>query len=486
MLVAIPAASSVSQTTLQGAYWMGLLDFLDGKNVLVRDALFSATASGIGTFNSFLISGNAANLGIAAVSQVVSGATYSLSANGSGTATFPLPAGLPAESSLIGGNKILYVSSDGNLVIGGAPDGYDLLVGMKELPAPASNSNLKDLFYLAGMGVDFSPLRSGGAISWTNYSGSFNASGTGTSLWHEHLHAPDVAAIDYTFDSEYQITSNGTISDTYFQSAVGAGGQDFILTGSADNYGLALAVKPPAFSGSGVFLNPGYISNAASFAPITDPIAPGELISLYGSGLAPSTSAATGTPYQDSIAGVSVSMNGIPAAIYQVSPTRLDVVVPYTVIDSSSFVTIRVNNNGQLSNSVMVYGSSTAPGVFTLGENGVGDGAILHADYSVVSPTNPAHPGEIVQVFLTGLGKVNPAVADGAAGAVNPLSVATAPVTVNINGETSTVFYSGLAPLYPGLYQVNVQVPQSVAGDVYLNISTPSAYHSQARIFVGP
>ena len=500
LLVAIPAATtSVSQATLQGTYWMGLLDFQHGNSLLARDALFSVSATGTGSFGTFVISGNAVNLGISPVSQTITGGAYTLTSNGSGTATFPVPAGFAVESMLISGNKNLFVSGDGNMVLGGAPDGYDLLVGMKTIPPPVGNAQLKNLYYEAGIWLDFSPLRTGGVVTWTSHFGSFNASGTGVSIWHEHLHTPGGSALDYTFDSEYGLGSNGSLSEFYYREAVGAQvqagaeGQAFLLTGNADNYALALSVRAPAFTTSlsptGVFLNPSYVANAANFAPITNPIAPGELVSLYGSGLAPTTAATPNAPYPPQIAGVSVSMNGLAAPIYQVSAGRIDCIVPYAVADKSPFVTIQVNNNGRLSNPAMVYASGTAPGIFTLSQDGIGDGAILHQppNYSVVSSTAPAQRGETVQVFLTGLGKVSPSIADGAPGAANPLSSATAAVAAFIDGQPATVIFAGLAPGYPGLYQVNVQVPAGASsGDVYLDISTPSAYHSQARIFVGP
>ena len=59
----------------------------------------------------------------------------------------------------------------------------------------------------------------------------------------------------------------------------------------------------------------------------------------------------------------------------------------------------------------------TAPGVFSLSANGLGEGAIRHADSSIVNQASPAMPGEIVQVYLTGLGAVNPPVPDGTGGA---------------------------------------------------------------------
>jgi uncharacterized protein (TIGR03437 family) len=145
-----------------------------------------------------------------------------------------------------------------------------------------------------------------------------------------------------------------------------------------------------------------------------------------------------------------------------------------------------VNNNGTVSNPVTVYGNSTAPGIFTINAGGTGDGAILHADYSLVSPQNPAHRGEVVQIFLTGLGKTTPAARDGAPGPTSPLSVTPAgSIAVNIDGQPASVSYSGLAPLFPGIDQINVRVPQAAGtGDVYVDVSAPGAYESQARIFV--
>jgi len=488
LLIAIPASTSpVTPATLQGTYWVGLIDFLHGQSQFLRDALFPVTANGSGGFADFAVSGNAVNWQLNPGGQVVSGATYSLAADGSGTAAFPVPSGAPVENQLIGGSKILYVSSDGSLLLGGASDGFDILVGVKALPGTVSDSNLQGLLYVSGIQVNFVPALSGGSVDWSSNSGSFNASGTGVSIWHQRLHAPGGAATDTTFSSDYMLGADGTVSESYYRYGVGAGGGAFILTGNADNYAFAFGVSAPPASGTGVFLNPNYVVNAANFAPITNPIAPGELVSLYGSGLAPSDTLATGTPYQSKLAGVSVTMNGLPAPLYHVSAGRIDAIVPFAAADSSPYINIQVNNGGKLSNSVMVYAGSTAPGVFTTSQSGVGDGTILHADYSTVTLSNPAHRGETVLVFLTGLGKTNPAVQDGAPGPSQPPANALAEVGIYIDGQPATVAFSGLAPLYPGLYQVNVLVPQTASsGDVYLDIGTPTAYHSQARIFIAP
>jgi uncharacterized protein (TIGR03437 family) len=101
-----------------------------------------------------------------------------------------------------------------------------------------------------------------------------------------------------------------------------------------------------------------------------------------------------------------------------------------------------------------------------------------------VNAASPAVPGETVSVFLTGMGAVTPAVADGAipgASTVNasPLSVYVADVAV-------TPIYAGMAPNWPGLYQMNFMIPTaiSVTGAVPLAINAPNAFHDQVTVTV--
>ena len=99
----------------------------------------------------------------------------------------------------------------------------------------------------------------------------------------------------------------------------------------------------------------------------------------------------------------------------------------------------------------------------------------------------PAKRGETVQVYLTGLGAVNPKVADGVAAPGSPLSNLSLPpqqLTVYMNGEPSAVQFAGLAPGFPGLYQVNVTIPADLTalGQVGIAINTPDAFHDQVYI----
>jgi uncharacterized protein (TIGR03437 family) len=118
----------------------------------------------------------------------------------------------------------------------------------------------------------------------------------------------------------------------------------------------------------------------------------------------------------------------------------------------------------------------------------------------VVTQANPATPGEFLAVFLTGLGSVTPAVADGTLGPANPLSQADQNTSGNLSvyfndygstvstGNAGTIQYAGLAPSLAGLYQINVQVPSmglTSGDDVYLEISTDSADVNQIQVPYG-
>jgi uncharacterized protein (TIGR03437 family) len=129
-----------------------------------------------------------------------------------------------------------------------------------------------------------------------------------------------------------------------------------------------------------------------------------------------------------------------------------------------------VNSGNWLSAPITVQLSPAAPALFTVTQNGSGPAAALRADYSAISSANPATVGDAIMLYSTGLGLLSSPLADGAA---SPVGMATASaVTVTIGGVNAVVAYAGIAPGYPGLYQINVTVPAGVAsGDAAIVVS---------------
>jgi uncharacterized protein (TIGR03437 family) len=445
--------------------------------------MFQLTPNGQGSLGTVTVTGrDATQQNNAMLTQTSSGASYSFNSDGSGVLNIPTPSGVSSGSALFSGNKTFYISSDGNYILGGAANTFDIFFGFKALTGSATNSVFQGVYYAAGMDSDVTDPTAPYLFSF--YS-SANAVGDGTSLWHEREAPIDQPTYDYTFDATTQIASNGTVTHDYYKYAFGVNGDAVMVTGLQTDYSLLVGVRTQNFSGSGVFLNPVGILNSASFSPVTNSVATGEILTMYGQNLANSTARASALPLSTSMAGVQVMINGTAAPIVDVSPTRIDAIVPYST--SGGLVQIQVVNNGTQSNAVTLYQGDCSPGVFTLTSNGLGDGAILHSDFSVVNSSSPAKQGEVVQIYLTGLGDVNPPVADGAPAPSNPLTGTTTSYEVWIGGAFSgvqgTVQFQGLAPGFPGLYQINVQIPTNAPlGDQYVGINTEKCYNEQARI----
>ena len=123
---------------------------------------------------------------------------------------------------------------------------------------------------------------------------------------------------------------------------------------------------------------------------------------------------------------------------------------------------MRVQRAGGTSAVRDVSVMSASPGIFSTNRQGTGAGAILHADtYQLVSNSNPTRPGGLLAIYCTGLGQLQTPVPFGSIAPTPPPETLATP-QVSIAGIPATVQFSGLAPGFVGLYQVNVQVPARV------------------------
>jgi uncharacterized protein (TIGR03437 family) len=403
---------------------------------------------------------------------------------------------------LVGGTRTIFVSKDGNFILGYNPLGYDILVGVKALTSSIGSVPPNGLFFNAAL-EDY-PTGNG----TDNYYGSIHSFGdaNGNGVVHERLASPFYYPTDYGTDDQISLNADGTAPPDYafgYQYGFGAGGNAYVgissCSGGFCGFTIVLGLESPSAPGSsssGVYLDPIGIVNAASGAPITASLAPGETISLYGSNLAKVTMNGPAGPAPNNLGGTQVTINGIAAPLYYVSSTQINAVVPWET-STAQLATIQVSNNGTLSNTVTMYVADSAPGVFTQDSSGIGFGAATHADYSQITPSHPAQPGETILVFLTGLGTVTPAVSDGALGASSaPLNTADLWTSNNMAiyfndytngniGAQGTIQYAGLAPGLLG-YQLNVTIPTSVGPStnpgVYLEIVTDTADVNQIQI----
>ncbi len=457
----------------KGQYSMMGLDFPTGSPPDTRDSQFVLNPDGNGNIGTVTATGAIAGLAARVVSQNVAGVRYFFS-NGGANVNF---GGSLSSSNLIAGTKYLYFSADGNFVFGGSPTAWDMIVGVR---GGGSATAFNGLYYQAGVFQDESQISAGVADLDTFY-GSLKA-GSGTVLVQERLHSVNANnPLDYTYSRSFTPKADGTYDDSANHYVFGPGGAIRIGVGINPSMGLNVAVQAPAFTPSGVFIDPSGVVNAASSALFTSGLAPGELITIYGTNLASSTLADSNFPLQ--LGGVQVLINNRAAPVYVVSPTQLSAVVPFATTEL--IAAVQVVNNGVTSNTVTSYVNLTAPGAFTQPAGGIGYSAALHSDFTVVTPSHPAQVGETISLFVTGLGAVAPTVSDGAPGPISPFSLTTNTIAVYIGGQKATTTFTGLAPQLTGLYQINVQVPANVSGNATLDISGPDFYTSQATLPIG-
>ncbi len=184
------------------------------------------------------------------------------------------------------------------------------------------------------------------------------------------------------------------------------------------------------------------MANAASFSEIS--VAPGEIVTLVGKGFPPSPK---------------VTFDGFAAPILYAAPNQINAVAPFEVSGPTTVAAV------EGSSAFILPVLPALPGLFTSGASGSGQAAALNQDGTVNSNTNPAKPGLVVSVYMTGFGALMPPIADGQIGPLQaPFPVPVLGVSATINGAGAPVLFAGQAPgLIAGAIQVNVQIPPGTA-----------------------
>ena len=203
--------------------------------------------------------------------------------------------------------------------------------------------------------------------------------------------------------------------------------------------------------------------NGASF--VGGGLVPGEIATIFGTNLTSATgiNLTSSLPLPQQFLTVSVLVNGAPAPLFAVDNVngqqQVNFQVPWEVANQPN-VTLQEVNNGLASASLEVPILAAQPGVFNYSANGNTFGAILHANFQLADTAHPIHAGEVVLIYCTGLGAVHDPPADGAASSGETTAGTPA---VTIGGKNAAVSFSGLAPQFVGLYQINAVIPSGLA-----------------------
>jgi uncharacterized protein (TIGR03437 family) len=260
------------------------------------------------------------------------------------------------------------------------------------------------------------------------------------------------------------------------------------LTVAGESFTVLQAGSPPSPLAPAPAINQGGVVSTASFAPGSAPVAPGSIATIFGSNL--NSGATVSFPsigldgkLTTSLGGASVTINGVLAPLFYSAPGQLIVQIPFELAGLAT-ATVQATVGAQTSVSRSIALDNFAPGIFTANRQGTGAAAAVHEDnVTPVTAQNPARPGEVIVIYATGLGAVTPPLATGARSTGNP-TVFT-PI-VNIDGIPGVLVFSGAAPGYTGLYQINVQIPASTrsASDIPVVLSIGGKQSNSVTIAV--
>jgi uncharacterized protein (TIGR03437 family) len=230
------------------------------------------------------------------------------------------------------------------------------------------------------------------------------------------------------------------------------------------------------FSGSAVAqptISSGGVLNGASF-DTSAPIAPGSYISVFGTALSESSNYSTTSTLPMALDYVMVSFDvpsagiSVPGRVTYISPTQVNVQVPWE-LQGQSEARVKVILNDSNGNVVAVPLSDFSPAFFEVGSGAV---AALDVNYKLVSTSNAQSGGQIVMLYANGLGPVTHQPASGEPAPYSPLAETKTVPEVTIGGKKADVSFSGLAPGFAGLYQINATIPNGLtAGNQPVTVS---------------
>jgi uncharacterized protein (TIGR03437 family) len=201
----------------------------------------------------------------------------------------------------------------------------------------------------------------------------------------------------------------------------------------------------------------------SSVNAVTNTVAPGEYVSIYGTGLGPAVGVGmqvnSSGAVSNSLGGTQVSIGGVLAPLIYASSNQLNVLVPY---EASGQVNMTITSAAGSSQTLPLTVVQAQPNIFM----------ILNSDGSVNSASNPAAVGATVSILVSGVGALKPALPDGTI-AGSPPPAPALQVQANFyfdifEGFSAGVGTDSVTPTYAG------SIPGMVMDMLKVNASTPN------------
>ncbi len=200
------------------------------------------------------------------------------------------------------------------------------------------------------------------------------------------------------------------------------------------------------------------ITKVTNLADGSTAIAPGSLVKITGTDLSPINQATNERPLPTALGESCITVNGMPIPLIYVSGTEINAQIPYEVVGTTTLI---LRNPGGVSDNYNLNVAPTAPSIFRTIIEGI-DGKVATIvngrNGLLVTNSNPVKRGDSIVIYLTGLGKTNPAIDAGLSAPSDPPAVPLVTPKVSIGGVEQPVTFSGLTPGEVGVYQINVKI----------------------------
>jgi uncharacterized protein (TIGR03437 family) len=244
-----------------------------------------------------------------------------------------------------------------------------------------------------------------------------------------------------------------------------------------------MALGPPTISAGGL------VDGAQFGARVSS----GDIVSLFGTGMGTLPQNATIDPLPLDIDHASVFITGLfqgggnqlefeQVPLFYSSGTQINFQMPYYLnAGGRTAPNVQIVLQGIPANSINFTNSATSPGIFVAGTT---TAVVTHQSGALVTAANPAALGEIVTIYCAGLGPTSPYINEGDPGPIPPANTTGTP-TVTIGGATEAISFSGLTPLFAGLYQINATISGSTpAGAQTITISIGGATSNSLTTYI--
>jgi uncharacterized protein (TIGR03437 family) len=222
---------------------------------------------------------------------------------------------------------------------------------------------------------------------------------------------------------------------------------------------------------------PPRIDRVVNAADLSDNIAPGSLVTIFGAQLSPAPGLAMDPATADALAESCLTVNGSLAPVIFSSADKINAQIPWNAGGSTTLI---LRTPGGSSDAIRVRVIPGAPGIFRSGTAGPESGipTIVRAtNNELVTVSNPIHRGDDLIIYVTGLGRTNPEIPVGSRAPFEPLAQVLDTPKITLGGVALPVSFAGLTPGLVGVYQVNLLVPRSVPTgfDIPLRIEQSTA-----------